>query len=81
MCKVCITTIQRLYSMLRGEADFEEGNEEGSMFEAAMGLIKEPLPVVSSAHFHLWIGNNPRATGGARIFVLKPLEYPWDLVA
>jgi hypothetical protein len=24
---------------------------------------------------------NPRATGGARIFVLKPLEYPWKLVA
>ena len=24
---------------------------------------------------------NPRATGGARIFVLKPFEYPWKLVA
>lgn len=24
---------------------------------------------------------NPRATGGARIFILKPLEYPWKLVA
>jgi hypothetical protein len=24
---------------------------------------------------------NPRATGGARIFILKPLEYPWELVA
>lgn len=31
--KVCITTIQRLYSMLRGEAEFPEENEEGSAFE------------------------------------------------
>jgi type I restriction enzyme, R subunit len=44
--KVCITTIQRLYSMLKGEADFEEDNEEGSLFETAPSLAKEPLPVV-----------------------------------
>lgn len=31
--KVCITTIQRLYSMLRGEAEFEPENEESSLFE------------------------------------------------
>jgi 4-amino-4-deoxy-L-arabinose transferase-like glycosyltransferase len=24
----------------------------------------EPLPVVDSAHLHLWVGNNPQATGG-----------------
>jgi len=30
--KVCITTIQRLFSMLRGEADYEAGNEENSTF-------------------------------------------------
>jgi len=24
---------------------------------------------------------NPRATGGARVFVLRPLQYPWQLVA
>ena len=24
---------------------------------------------------------NPRATGGGRIFILRPLEYPWELVA
>lgn len=30
--KVCITTIQRLYSMLRGEAEFEAENEEESLF-------------------------------------------------
>jgi type I restriction enzyme R subunit len=31
--RVCITTIQRLYSMLRGEAEFSEENEENSAFE------------------------------------------------
>ncbi len=31
--KVCITTIQRLYSMLRGEAEYEPENEEQSLFE------------------------------------------------
>jgi type I restriction enzyme R subunit len=31
--KVCITTIQRLYSMLRGETEFEPENEEPSLFE------------------------------------------------
>ncbi|MEQ8998878.1 MAG: DEAD/DEAH box helicase family protein [Coleofasciculus sp. B1-GNL1-01] len=30
--KVCITTIQRLYAMLKGEAEFEEEEEEGSLF-------------------------------------------------
>ncbi|MFZ1937064.1 MAG: DEAD/DEAH box helicase family protein [Thermoguttaceae bacterium] len=44
--KVCITTIQRLYSILKGEEVFEEENEETSMFEAATSLVKEPLPVV-----------------------------------
>jgi type I restriction enzyme, R subunit len=33
--KVVITTIQRLYSMLRGEAEFDPGNEEGSGFDTA----------------------------------------------
>ncbi len=44
--KVCITTIQRLYSILKGEEAFEEENEEASMFEAATSLVKKPLPVV-----------------------------------
>ncbi|MGE5610364.1 MAG: DEAD/DEAH box helicase family protein [Bacillota bacterium] len=44
--KVVITTIQRLYSILKGEEDFDEANEEASMFESANQLIKEPLPVV-----------------------------------
>ena len=44
--KVCITTIQRLYSMLKGEEDFLEENEEASLFETESSLIKESLPVV-----------------------------------
>jgi type I restriction enzyme R subunit len=49
--KVVITTIQRLYSMLKGEEDFDEANEDGSLFEAppAESLIKEPLPVIYNA--------------------------------
>ncbi|MEI7680467.1 MAG: DEAD/DEAH box helicase family protein, partial [Betaproteobacteria bacterium] len=44
--KVCVTTIQRLYSMLKGEEDYQEDNEEDSLFESGNALIKEPLPVV-----------------------------------
>lgn len=33
--KVVITTIQRLYSMLKGDPEFDAGNEEGSSFDAA----------------------------------------------
>jgi type I restriction enzyme R subunit len=47
--KVCITTIQRLYSMLKGEDEFAEENEEGSLFETDNPLIKEPLPVIYNA--------------------------------
>ncbi|MBX3100868.1 MAG: DEAD/DEAH box helicase family protein, partial [Salinibacterium sp.] len=44
--KVVITTIQRLYSILKGEEEFDESGEESSMFEAANALVKQPLPVV-----------------------------------
>ena len=43
--KVTITTIQRLYSILQGEEDFDPQNEERSTFEAANALQKEPAPV------------------------------------
>ncbi len=43
--KICITTIQRLYSMLQGEEELPEDAEENSLFEAAPQR-KEPLPVV-----------------------------------
>jgi len=42
--KVCISTIQRLYSMLSGEEELPEEADEVSSFEAAP-LTKEPLPV------------------------------------
>jgi len=34
--KVCITTIQRLYSMLRGEPEYDAEKEEYSLFDAAV---------------------------------------------
>ena len=45
VARVCITTIQRLYSMLRGEAELDPALEEGSQFDTAAGLIREPAPV------------------------------------
>ena len=35
--KVCITTIQRLYSMLKGDSDFDEENESESLFNRDSG--------------------------------------------
>ncbi|MDO7877738.1 type I restriction-modification enzyme R subunit C-terminal domain-containing protein [Hymenobacter sp. ASUV-10] len=43
--KVTITTIQRLYSMLRGEAEFDAGNEERSGFELNADLPQRPREV------------------------------------
>jgi len=42
VAKVCITTIQRLYSMLAGEPDFDPANEEGSLFELGGALANQP---------------------------------------
>jgi type I restriction enzyme R subunit len=42
--KVVITTIQRLYAMLRGEPEFDEANEEASPFIGAASTA-EALPV------------------------------------
>ncbi|MFZ4776638.1 MAG: DEAD/DEAH box helicase family protein [Terrimicrobiaceae bacterium] len=47
--KVVITTIQRLYSMLKGEPEFEEENEEGSSFDSAKPWKGEPPDVVYNA--------------------------------
>jgi type I restriction enzyme R subunit len=44
--RVVITTIQRLYSMLKGEPDLDPGNEEESQFESAGAARTEPWPVV-----------------------------------
>ena len=48
--KIVITTIQRLYSILKGEKDYQEENEEESSFESASPLLREPLPVVYNPH-------------------------------
>jgi type I restriction enzyme, R subunit len=49
--KVTVTTIQRLYSILKGEPEFAEENEDRSMFEAENPLAREPLPVVYNEAF------------------------------
>src|SRR5262245_40384373 len=45
VARVCITTIQRLYSMLRGDTEFDPELEEGSQFDAGADLVREPVPV------------------------------------
>jgi type I restriction enzyme R subunit len=45
VARVCITTIQRLYSMLRGEEELDPQLEEGSQFDSGAGLVREPVPV------------------------------------
>ena len=47
--KVVITTIQRLYSMLKGEPEFDPENEEGSAFDTAKPWKGEPPDVVYNA--------------------------------
>lgn len=47
--KVVITTIQRLYSMLKDETDFDAGSEEGSAFDTAKPWQGEPPDVVYNA--------------------------------
>jgi type I restriction enzyme, R subunit len=44
--KVVISTIQRLYSMLKGEPDFDPEMEEESLYAEDAALPKKPLPVV-----------------------------------
>jgi type I restriction enzyme R subunit len=47
--KVVITTIQRLYSMLKGEPDFDAESEEGSGFDTAKPWKGAPPDVVYNA--------------------------------
>jgi type I restriction enzyme R subunit len=49
--RVVISTIQRVYSMLKGEPDLDPILEEGSQFETSRAAIKEPLPVVYNAAY------------------------------
>lgn len=45
VARVVITTIQRLYSMLKGEEDIDPELEELSGYETLNSLVKEPVPV------------------------------------
>ncbi len=47
--KVVITTIQRLYSMLKGDVEFDSANEEGSSFDTAKPWKGKPPDVEYSA--------------------------------
>ena len=49
--KVVITTIQRLFSILKGDPEFAEENEEHSQFDGVSPLLKEPVPVVYNETF------------------------------
>jgi type I restriction enzyme R subunit len=44
--KVVITTIQRLYSMLKGEPDLDPSLEEGSQFVPGAERARTPMPVI-----------------------------------
>ncbi len=46
VAKVVITTIQRLYSMVQGEEEFDESKEEESSVSAFARFQRDPLPVV-----------------------------------
>ena len=43
--KVVITTVQRLYSMLKGDPEYDPANEDESLFESGAPLGGEPVPV------------------------------------
>jgi type I restriction enzyme R subunit len=45
VARVVITTIQRLYSMLRGDAELDPDLEEGSLYDTKAGLIEQPATV------------------------------------
>ncbi len=47
--RVVISTIQRVYSMLKGEPALDPALEEGSQFEGGGAAFREPLPVVYNA--------------------------------
>ncbi len=46
VCRVCITTIQRLYSILSGEPDYDAEKEEQSLFNLEGALDDVPPKVV-----------------------------------
>ncbi len=49
--RVVIATIQRVYSMLKGETELDPLAEEVSQFESSGAAMKEPLPVVYNERY------------------------------
>jgi len=47
--KVVISTIQRMYSLLRGDPEYDTDLEQESQFLAGEDAVKEPLPAVYNA--------------------------------
>lgn len=45
VARVVITTIQRLYSILRGDPELDPVLEEGSQFSTGAGLLDQPVPI------------------------------------
>jgi len=45
VARVVITTVQRLYSMLRGTEELDPSLEEASQFDTGYGLVRETVPV------------------------------------
>ena len=45
VARVVITTIQRLYSILRGDPELDPALEEGSQFSTGAGLLDQPVPI------------------------------------
>jgi hypothetical protein len=44
-------------------------------------VFQEPVPIVDSTYLHLWMGNNPRATGGTLDEATLRQSLPPDLLA
>ena len=44
-----------------------------------MQVFGEPIPIVDSAYLHLWIGNNPAATGGPHYEAALPFVSTGEL--
>ena len=74
VARVCITTIQRLFSMLRGEPELDASLEEGSLFDSGAGLVREPVecattrrsPSRPSTSSSPTSATDPSTTSGAR---------------
>ncbi len=45
VARVVITTIQRLYSILKGDPELDPALEEGSQFSTGGGLLDQPVPI------------------------------------